>query len=416
MKISILTIGDEICIGQIENTNASHIARACVKTGADVVAHSSVGDDLDQIVSEINRLTAFSDALIISGGLGPTHDDKTKEALLRFFDDKLVLHAETSAHVRDFFERRGIEIAQVNLDQALVPSKSVPLRNPVGTAPGMMFESDEKLVFSIPGVPDEMKYVLYNSIIPKIKEYIANNNSEVTLHNTLLTSKIGESALAELIGDVDDFLKNSSLAYLPSYRGVRLRISASGKNFADCESKISRFKEFILNKAGNHVVSEDDDDLGALLAEKMRKSGKTVSVAESCTGGMLGAAFTDYPGSSEYFIGGVIAYSNDIKINVLGVSKKTIEKFGAVSEECSKEMALNVKEKFKSDYGISITGVAGPSGGSPQKPVGTVWMGFASEKSVFAEKFVFGTEREPNRKRSVGMAQSTLLELLNNKR
>ena len=413
LKVSILSIGDEICIGQIVNTNAAWMAKEVSAKGAAIVRHYTVGDDADEIKSGLKELLSISDIVLLTGGLGPTHDDMTKAVLLDFFNDELSFHDESYRNILELLQKRGIVPTNQIKQMAMLPKTCLPLANAVGAAPGMLFEYNNKHVISMPGVPNEMKYIMQNSVLPLIEKTIRNRKEDVVLYKTLITSGVAESVLADKIGIVDDFLgANEHLAFLPSYRGVKLRIGVESKDFESCRAELKRIESYITEKVGEYVVASEDIPLSAVIGRKLIEKGETLSLAESCTGGLLGAEFTDISGSSAYFLGGIIAYSNDIKENILGVNHQTLLEHGAVSRETAEEMARNVREKFQASYGISITGIAGPTGGSPEKPVGTVWIGLSTSGKTIAQKFIFTTDRDVNRKRAVGMALSMILEEL----
>ncbi len=412
MKIAVLTIGDEICMGQVVNSNAAWIAYECSKLGCDVTTHSSIGDEEGIIISELGRLLALNDAVLITGGLGPTPDDLTKPALAKFFGDTLEFHQPTLESLTKRYLKRGIKITEGNKSIALLPQKCTLLDNSVGTAPGMLFIGNGKTVVSMPGVPAEMKAIMSGHVLPYIKELLNKSGSPVKLFKTLQTIGIAESLLAELIGDVSEFIGSSSLAYLPSYRGVRLRINSHGPDISEAEAELERIAAIISQRAGKYIFGGEGDTISRVVGDLLKTKGLTVSVAESCTGGMLGAAFTDNPGSSAYFAGGVITYSNEVKIRLLGVKESTIADYGAVSRETAIEMAANVRAKFDTDFGISITGIAGPDGGTETKPVGTVWIGLADKENSIAEKFLFGRNRSVNREFSVGYALNMLYQRL----
>jgi len=412
LNISLITIGDEILIGQIVNTNAAWISAECTKLGCKVLAHTVVGDNKDALISELVCLSDVSDVMILTGGLGPTHDDKTKGVLTAYFGDKLVLHNETLEYLEVFFRERGYEISELNRQQAMLPSKCTPLPNRVGTAPGMLFEYNDKLVISLPGVPAEMKYIMKDSVLPLLKKVLTDSNTDVTLYKTIQTAGIPESVLANKIGDPEDFLSGATLAFLPSYFGVRLRIGVTADNFAIAEQKIDGIFQTIKSKVAEYIISENGEPVAETVAKLLIEKQKTIAVAESCTGGMLGAALTDIPGSSSYFLGGVIAYSNESKISIVGVNPQTINKYGAVSRETALELAQGVKSKFKSNIGIAITGVAGPGGGTPEKPVGTICFGLATESRAESWKYFLGSQRDVNRERAVGTALRIIYEAI----
>jgi nicotinamide-nucleotide amidase len=412
IKVSILTIGDEICIGQIVNTNASWIASRCTEVGARVMSHVSVPDEKDLLMNSLDSLLNLSDVVLCTGGLGPTHDDITKPVLTEYFDDKLTFHKPTYDYLTELYQKRGIEFTVRNKELANLPSKCSVLHNRVGSAPGMLFKKNDKFVFSMPGVPSEMKAIMTDHAIPFINKLIADKKEDIVLYRTLQTIGIAESTLADLLGEPDEFLNGGTLAFLPSYKGVKLRIGFQSKDFDSAEKSLVHIENYIRNKAGRFVYAVGEEAISAVVGTLLREKGKTVAVAESCTGGMLGAAITDIAGSSDYFSGGVIVYSNESKINILKINREVIEKHGAVSEETAIELANRVRQLMNTDYGIGITGIAGPGGGSPEKPVGTVWIGISYENSTIAKKFVFSGDRAVNRELSVGQALGMLYSRL----
>lgn len=410
LNLSILTIGDEICIGQIINTNAAWIAAECTRISCKILAHSSIGDEMDSIISEIGRLIAHSDALIITGGLGPTHDDITKEAIRAFLGDTIVLHEPTLAYLKEFYTSRNRTLIERNATQALLPSTAQPLHNSRGTAPGMLFDYHGKMIVSLPGVPMEMKGIMTDHVLPLLAKRAAIG--DVLLYKTLMTTGIPEASLADLIGEPSEFLHGASLAFLPSYQGVRLRIGVSAATNIAAEAEIERIETHIRSKAAKFIFGEDNQSLTTVVTNLLLEKKLTVSVAESCTGGLLGAALTDLAGSSAYFEGGVQTYSYAAKEHILSVKHETLTTYGAVSSETVEEMAVNVRQKFSTDFGISISGIAGPGGGLPEKPVGTVWIGLAHPSGVITKRFNFGNDRTMNRERSVGAALEMLYRAL----
>ncbi len=412
LKISLLTIGDEILIGQIINSNASWIAEQCTRLGAKIILHSVVGDEREAMLSELDRLLFVSDVVLLTGGLGPTHDDITKSVLCEYFNDELIRNEQVLKLVEDFLQKRNIPVTERNQKQADVPKKAKILHNTNGTAPGLLFDMTGNVIVAMPGVPSEMKSIMRTWVLPYLESMMTENKEEVVLYKVLQTAGIAESKLADLLGNVDDFLGGGSLAFLPSYKGVRLRIGVTGNTSDLAREKLNQIEKHIYSKAGKFIFGENDDSLASVVGKLLKEKGKTCSVAESCTGGLLGAEFTSVPGSSDYFVGAAIVYSNEAKTKILDVSKGIIDAFGAVSEETAKELASNVRKVFKTDFGISITGIAGPSGGTIEKPVGTVWIGLASENDVLTKKFVFSNDREINRERSVAKALEMLLNTL----
>lgn len=409
-KIALLSIGDEICIGQIVNTNAVWLSEECTKLGAEVISHSTIQDEHSIIVSEIDRLMKLSDFVLVTGGLGPTPDDLTKPALLDYFDDKEVVHNETLEKVKKLFRDRGIRFSENNKSIAVLPSKCQVLANNVGTAPGMLFEKDGSRLVSMPGVPPEMKAIFKDNLVEIIGKLVKAKQEKVVLYKTIRTTGIWESHLAELIGPFESVSGLSGLAYLPSYKGVRLRLKAEGDTAQEAEENLAVAFEYVMQKVDKYVYGFGETTLEEALGDMLRDRGLSLSVAESCTGGMLGAAMTDVPGSSSYFQGGGILYSNESKINFMDVPRQVIIDHGAVSEESVKHLAENVRKKFDTDYGISISGVAGPGGGTEEKPVGTIWIGLSREGLTVGKHFLFGKDRAVNRERAVGMALAMLFK------
>lgn len=406
-KISLISIGDEICIGQTLNTNVQWISKEIVKLGGEVIAHLTIKDEENDIVNSINYLKNISDLIIVTGGLGPTHDDITKKVLTKYFNDKLELNEDILKYLKDYFATRKREFLDRHNEQALMPSKAKIFDNKVGTAQGMFFDEQVKLL-SMPGVPREMKYIMENGFLKYIQTQIKSFNYNVVLYRTLRTAGVPESTLADLIGDVS-FIGKSSLAFLPSYSGVKLRIGTSSENFRMANEELDRLEKFIFEKCGRYIYSNSDEELELLLANLLLSSKLTLSAAESCTGGLFGAKITSLVGSSAYFNGSAVTYSNKAKMEILGVTQNNLDTYGAVSEECAVEMALGSLKKYNSDFAISITGIAGPDGGSEDKPVGTVWIGFASKNNSFAKKFIFTKDREINRELSVHNALNLLV-------
>lgn len=410
-NISILTIGDEVCIGQIVNTNAAWISERCSEIGAYVSGHIAVHDDANQIIDALDRLLSFSDYIIITGGLGPTEDDITKEVLCNYFDDELKLHQGTLDYLKKFYELRNREFSKINYSLAHLPQKCKILANKVGTAPGMLFKKNTTSIVSLPGVPTEMKYLMNSYVLHDIARYIDESGGDKPFYKTIITLGIPESDLAEKIGSLKEIF-NGYIAYLPSYSGVRIRLNVIANNLDLANTEFEKAIYYIKSRVGKYIISFHNHVLNKIINNELMILNRTVAVAESCTGGLLGALFTDTPGSSQFFLGGIVAYSNDIKIDILGVNKRTIIEHGAVSKKTAEEMAKNVRKKFNSDFGISITGIAGPDGGSNEKPVGTVWIGISDKSSTTAIKYLFGNGRTKNRELAVSSAVYQLLERL----
>ena len=391
MKSIIITIGDEILIGQILDTNSRYISQALNRLGIVVAERTSVGDNAEQIVSTLDRALAATDVVIITGGLGPTKDDITKHTLARYFGSELVYKEQVAEFVRELLARRGIDFNELNRGQAMVPACCTVLHNAHGTAPGMWFEQDDKVVISLPGVPFEMVHLIDDIVVPKLRERF---DLKAIVHRTMITSGIAESILAERIAAWEDALPEMlHLAYLPAPNIVRLRLSAYEVDGASVEAIIDNQFELLRKIIPEAIVGFEDATVEQLVHNALIANKKTLSVAESCTGGAIAQKFTAMAGASAYFHTGVVAYSNEAKADILGVNADDIARYGAVSEQVAIQMAEGVRRVGKSDYGISTTGIAGPSGGSAEKPVGTVWIGIATPKGAFAVLKNCGTDR-----------------------
>lgn len=412
MKAEILTIGDEILIGQITNTNSVWIAQQLNHMGIKVVHMASVSDDEEAIISAFEAAQKRADLVFITGGLGPTKDDITKKTFSKYFNSELIINNEVLSDVSSFFIKRGREVGELNRLQALVPKDCHVIRNKTGTAPGMWMKKDNTVYISMPGVPHEMKGMMTDSILPKIK----NENALASIyHKTILTQGIPESNLAELIENWEDELinKNIKLAYLPQPGMVRLRLSTSGKDIEvlknNIESEIEKLKPIISKYIyGYENYGEETPKLEKIVSELLREKKQTLALAESCTGGYIASLFTAIPGASDIFKGGIVPYNNTAKHEILNVEQKVFETVGAVSKECVEQLASNVIKKFDADYAISVSGIAGPSGGTDEKPVGLVWVAVANKEKVLAMKFQFGDDRQ----RNIIMTSQAALNLL----
>jgi len=394
MKAEIITIGDEILIGQIIDTNSAWIADQFNLNGIEIYQITSVSDEHNHIVEALKNAAKKVDLVIITGGLGPTKDDITKNTLCEIFDTKLVFHEPTFNHIKKRFSKLNIDINKLNRDQALVPESCTVLFNKAGTAPGMWFEKDDTIFVSVPGVPFEMKCLVEHEILPRLLE---SDKTKAIFHKTVLTQGIPESMLAVKLEDWENALpENIKLAYLPNPMSVRLRLSAMGNDKTVLrnivEEQIKKLQQIIPES----IFGFDKETMAEVIGRMLKSKGKKLAVAESCTGGFISHLITSIPGSSHFFNGSVTAYSNQIKENVLGVDGSDISKFGAVSEQVAKEMAIGAKRVLNSDYAVATTGIAGPAGGTDDKPVGTVWIAIAGKNRVFAKKFVFGNNRERN--------------------
>jgi nicotinamide-nucleotide amidase len=406
MKVEIITIGDEILIGQIVDTNSAWMAQELNEIGAHVERIVSISDSMDEICMALKDAEGRANVVLITGGLGPTKDDLTKKALARYFNCGFTFHPEIADHIAKLFARFGKEMSELNRLQAELPTACVPLQNEQGTAPGMWFEKNGTVFVSLPGVPYEMKGLMKDHVLSRLSRQF---EMPTIIHRTVLTMGMGESWLSERIAAWEDALPNMlKLAYLPSPGRVRLRLSASGSDEELLEGIVLNELQKLQELIPELIYGFDNDSIASVLGQKLKESGKSVSTAESCTGGLIAHLITSISGSSAYFNGSVVAYSNQVKIDQLGVSDKSLLEHGAVSEEVVIQMAEGVRKALKTDYSIAVSGVAGPDGGSPDKPVGTVWIAVATPIRTIAKKYLFGQNRE----RNIEIAANTALNML----
>jgi len=398
MIASIISIGDELLIGQTVNTNASFIASELNYAGIPVKSVYTIGDTRDDIFYALQQASQQTDLILITGGLGPTKDDITKNALCEYFHSKLVLHQPSLKNIQELFYKRGAIVTGVNRNQALIPHNCKAIKNSMGTAPGMWFQKDKKHFISMPGVPFEMKAMVTGEIIPAL---IKLSISKPIVHKTLLTTGIGESALAELISEWENNLPSTiKLAYLPEPGVVKLRLScydvADAKTKRMIDTQVKKLKQLIPDL----IFGVENDTLQSVTGNMLLQKNATLSTAESCTGGLIAHLITSVAGSSKYYKGSVIAYDNAVKTEILGIDPKLIKKHGAVSEEVVRAMALGAQKLLKTDYALSTSGIAGPDGGTPEKPVGTVWIALATPEKIIAEKLMLGNDRDRNIRRA----------------
>jgi len=401
MKAAIITIGDEILIGQIIDTNSSYMAKALDKIGIATYEMASISDDKSHILKTLHEVQNNFDVVLITGGLGPTKDDITKKTFCDYFDDVLVQNDAVLDQVKSIIE--GIykkPITQLNRDQALVPSKSKVLFNKMGTAPGMLMEHQNTVFVSLPGVPYEMKYLIDNEVIPYLVEKFER---PYIVHKTLMTYGRGESIIAEQIEDWETNLPSFiKLAYLPSPGKVRLRLTARGSDEAVLINSVLSEIEKLKPLIGDIIIGYDEEEtIEVILTRALSEKHLTLATAESCTGGKIAQLISSVPGSSACFNGGIVAYSNQIKIDVLKVNSDTIRQFSVISKEVAKEMALNCRSIFNTDYAIATTGNAGPTKGNSEAEIGTVFIAIATPNEVFVEEFNFGQPREKVTDRAV---------------
>ena len=403
LLVEILSIGDELLIGQTVNTNAAWMGRLLESEGWRVQRCTTVSDEESVILAALEEAEARSELVLITGGLGPTRDDITKHALCRHFGTELVRHPDIEDRIVSWFERRGRAVLQVNRDQALLPGSCIPLDNMLGTASGMWFDRPGGVTVSMPGVPYEMQYIMDNGVLPRMKERLkAGGRTPERAHLSLLTMGTGESQLARMIEDLEASFpaQGIGLAYLPSPGSVRMRLTAEGEAVA----ALPVAHRSVMDRLAEWVVNADGAPVEETLADALAAAGFSMAVAESCTGGGLGAALVARPGASAYFRGGVQAYSNDAKAELLGVPPALIADQGAVSDAVARAMAEGARRRFGADFAVSITGIAGPDGGSEAKPVGTVFMACAGPSGTRCVLHRFGRDRSRNIEMSIRSA------------
>lgn len=406
MIAEIISIGDELLIGQTINTNAAWMGQELNKIGVDVHQVSVITDNEQHIRKALDESRKRVNIVLITGGLGPTKDDLTKTTLASYFNTRLVENEEILASIKERLKSRHLEMNELNRQQALVPEHARVFLNKWGTAPGMWFEDDGTVFVSMPGVPTEMKGLMTEYVIPSIKEQF---HPPEIIHHTLLTMGTIEARLADLLEDFENELPAEiKMAYLPSSPIIKLRLSARGQDRSKLEQLLKEQVNKLYKIIPDLIFGTEPDSLEEIAGRLLKERKQTLSTAESCTGGNISHLITSVPGSSEYYIGSVIAYANDVKINTLNVPTELIVKQGAVSKEVALKMAGNVKDLFGTDYSIAISGIAGPSGGTPEKPVGTTWIAIGTPGNCISYKFNLGTDRS----RNIHMASLIALNLL----
>jgi nicotinamide-nucleotide amidase len=394
MKVYILTVGDEILIGQIVDTNSAWMARQLNLQGAEVIRIKSVGDDVEAITQSLKEGLAVADVVLMTGGLGPTKDDITKKALASFFNVQLIFDEDTYDRIQRLFRRLGRETTEAHRSQAYMPENATLLSNKMGTAPGMWMEQDGRVVVSMPGIPYEMRHLMEQEVLPRLKAYFPGYP---IAHRTILTVGEGESRIASRIEDFEDQLPDHiKIAYLPNLGKVRLRLTGRGTDERLLQQQLDQAVRKLQEIIPDLIYGFEQEELEGVIGRMLRDRHLFLSVAESCTGGYLAHRITSIPGSSDYFKGGVIAYSNEIKERLLGVSPQTLAQHGAVSRETVLEMAAGALSVLQTELAISISGIAGPGGGTAEKPVGIIWMAIADKKHAEAKKIQAGKDRLKN--------------------
>lgn len=405
MTAEIITIGDELLIGQVINTNQAYIAERLNGIGIRIGRMTSVGDDVTDILAAFEAAWKRNDVVIVTGGLGPTHDDITKKAVCTFFHTDVVPNEEIRKHLLQLLERWNRPWGPTYDEQVLFPRKAKLIPNPIGSAGGMLFEEEKKYFIVLPGVPFEMKEMVDQSVVPLLAGKVSNS---VIRQLTLRTTGISESMLTAQLGDIGELLQGSKLAFLPSPTGVRLRITVHGSDAGAVEQQLGQTEQRIRTRIERHIYAAGDTELEEVVGSMLTVRGLTIAVAESCTGGLLADKFTDVSGSSNYFQQGLVTYSNTSKVEVLGVPSLLIEQHGAVSKEVAEAMAAGIRRVARTDIGMSTTGIAGPTGATSVKPLGLVWVGYADAETTLAVRFHFGD----NRRRVKERAAQAALELL----
>jgi len=414
MNIEIINIGDELLIGQVVNTNASWMGEQLSLAGFKVNQFTIIGDTREHILEALWRAGKRSEVVLISGGIGPTKDDITKTTLCDFFGTRLVFSEEAYKDVEALFARRGYQVTELNRQQAYLPEECVSIVNNFGTARGMWFEKDipvpgrqgKTIYVSMPGVPFEMHAMMKDYVIPELTKRF---HPKSIFHKTILTQGIGESFLAQIIEEWENNLPPAiKLAYLPQPGMVRLRLSGSGNDEASIHALVEEEAAKLSKLIPEYIYGTDDDRLEVIIGKLLKEKNCSMATAESCTGGYIAHLITSVPGSSEYFKGSIIAYHNDVKEQMLGVMPETLEEFGAVSAEVVTEMAIGAQANLNVDYVIAISGIAGPDGGSKEKPVGTTWIAIATPEEVFSKQYLFGDSRDRNIRRAALQALNLL--------
>jgi len=408
MKAAIITIGDELLIGQTIDTNSAWMGAELSKSGFDIFRITSIHDRKNDIIYALDEAAREADVVLITGGLGPTSDDITKQTLAEYFNTRLVMNSEVLSMIEVMMSRRNFGMNENNRRQAEVPESCRVLTNGAGTAPGMWFEKDETIFVSMPGVPNEMKYLMNVHVLPELNKRFT---SQIIIHRNIMTYGTFEARLAEILTDFEAGLPASiKLAYLPSSGVIKLRLTGTGSEQKTLEGIMNQQVDNLYKTIPEFIYGENEESLEMVIGKLLTSKGKSLSTAESCTGGEIAHLLTTVQGSSNYYLGSVIAYDNSVKTRLLKVRDESIKKYGAVSEEVAREMAEGARDIFSTDFAVATSGIAGPGGGTDLKPVGTLWMAVATEKGTITEKRVFGNDRLTNIKR-FSLAALNLLRL-----
>jgi nicotinamide-nucleotide amidase len=411
MNSHIITIGDEILIGQTMNTNAAYIGTQLTGININVVKTSVVGDNEEDILKEFQSAFAGNDLVIVTGGLGPTHDDLTRPCVLKFFNTTLIKSEEVLEDIQTIFLKRGREVTPLNEDQANVPANAEVIRNTSGTAPGYWIKQDNKYFVVMPGVPYEMKNMMEKFVIPKLKR-IVGVPQKLQKRLILQTTGIPESALFERLGNLDEILTKGKIAFLPNQYGVKLRITVEAKDEEEAANHLSEIEQKIRGKVGRYIFTKGEDNIEEVVGRLLKERGLSIALAESCTGGLITNLLTNVPGSSEYLERGIVSYSNAAKVELLKVDEETLNEYGAVSQEVALQMSEGIRSISGTDIGLAVTGIMGPGGATPGKPIGLVYIGICDDKFCTAKKFTFGEDRILNKQRTAQAALDLVRKLL----
>jgi len=406
MKAHIITIGDELLIGQTINTNAAYIGMQIADLGIVITKTSVIPDTEEDIVSELYLTLAKNDIVITTGGLGPTHDDVTRNAFIKFFKTELTMNDEVLNKIKDRFKMLNRSMSKVNEQQALIPKNAKIIPNEAGTAPGFWIEENGKIIISMPGVPHEMECMMRDFVVPKLSDRLYSE--KITKRVTLMTTGIPESLLYERLGDIDTLLQGASLAFLPDPFGVKMRITVVGESNEEVNNKMIEIEQRIRGLVGRFIYGKNNEQLPEVVGRLMKERGLSLSIAESCTGGFISHLLTNYDGCSKFFERGLVTYSNAAKVELLKVDENLLSSKGAVSLEVAQQMAAGIKSISGTDIGLAVTGIMGPTGGSPEKPVGTVFIGICDNNICTAQRFNFADDRVINKKRTAQAALNFL--------
>ena len=413
MDVAIITIGDELLIGQVVDTNSAWIGKLLNDNGFKIVHKAVVGDSEQDIISAIDAANEIASLILVTGGLGPTKDDITMRTLCKYYSCTLHFSDEVYQNIQQIFTKNGRAMNELTRNQAIVPDGCVVIQNRAGTAPCTWYERDGHHLISMPGVPSEMKWLMTNEILPRLRRYYKQELH--ILHRTFWVSGYSESALAIRLSDFENNLPDFvRLAYLPQLGIIRLRVSAYARNEKEATDTIDFLQKQLEKLLKGNIMAGGDKTPEILVGEKLRSLRQTIGTGESCTGGSIAALLTSVAGSSNYYVGSIVAYANAVKQHVLGVSESDLKEYGAVSRQVVEQMAKGVLELLGCDWAISTSGIAGPQGGTPEKPVGTIWIAVANKSKVVSKKYTFNTTREQNIQRTVNMALMLLLEMLHN--